>query len=311
MRSMVAPMPAGQPEAEGPAWVGLFHLGVLYTVWSTTYLAIKVAVRPGGFPPFLMSGARILAAGAMLGLIALVLRRPLRVSKRDFGVILAAGLLLWIGGNGAVTWAEQQADSNYAALLVGALPIWVALIEAIVDRKLPSGRLALALALGFSGVALLVLPELLAAEGADTASVLALLFAPISWGMGTVLQARAKPKAAPLTSAALQQLAGGVVFLLIAAAVGERMPAQAAPEAWWAWAYLVVFGGLAFLSFVQAVQHLPTRVVMTYAYVNPVGAAFLGWWLLGEQITWITAAGAALVLLGVAGVFRERYGRAI
>ena len=297
-------------EAGLPVW-GLVHLSVLYTVWSTTYLAIRVAVRPGGFPPFLMSGGRLLAAGLLVGLVAIALRRPLAVSRRDLAVIVSAGLLLWIGGNGAVTWAEQYADSGYAALLIGALPIWVAVIEALVDRRPPTPRLLAALLLGFAGVAVLTLPRLMVAEGADALAVLALLAAPISWGGGTVLQARLRPQAAPLVSASLQQLAGGLAFLAIAWGMGERMPVDPAPAAWWAWGYLVLFGGLAFISFVEAVRRLPTRVVMTYAYVNPVGAALLGWWLLDEPIGASTLLGAGLVIAGVAGVFRERYGRAI
>jgi drug/metabolite transporter (DMT)-like permease len=282
---------------------------VLYFAWSTTYLAIRIAVREGsGFPPFFMSGSRLLAAGPILLLIALALGRSLRVSRRDWGTIVAAGLLLWIGGNGLVTWAEQFAESAYAALLIGAMPIWTSVIEALLDRTWPSPRLAMALLIGFAGVAVLTIPELRAAEGSDLLAVLALLVAPISWGAGAVLQGRRKISAAPLASAGFQQLVGGAAFILIALAVGEPTP-NPTPAAWGGWAYLVLVGGLAFLSFTEGLRLLPTRIVMTYAYVNPVGAALLGWWLLDESITWWTAAGAALVIAGVAGVFRERYGQ--
>jgi drug/metabolite transporter (DMT)-like permease len=292
---------------------------VLYTVWSTTYLAIALAVDPeGGFPPFQMSGWRILAAGAMVWLIARALGRQMRVSRRDLAIIVPAGLLLWIGGNGMVTWAEQYADSGYAALLVGALPIWTALLEAIIDRRLPSRALAGALTLGFSGVAVLTLPALRLAEGSDALAILALVLAPICWGGGTVMQARGQIQATPLVSAAYQQLAGGLGFLVLSQLVGEAwtLPlglgeagAAVSQTANWAWLYLVIVGGLAFISFVQAVKRLPTRVVMTYAYVNPVGAALLGWLFLQEDIDRWTLLGAALVIAGVAGVFRERYGR--
>ncbi len=288
---------------------GVAHLAVLYVAWSTTYLAIRVAVRAGsGFPPFYMSGTRLLAAGPFLLLIAIVLRRSLRVSRRDWGTIVGAGLLLWIGGNGLVTWAEQFAESAYAALLIGAMPIWTSVIEAVLDRTWPSPRLALAQAIGFAGVAVLTIPELRVAEGSDLLAVFALLVAPISWGAGAVLQGRRKIEAAPLASAGFQQLVGGFAFILIALAVGEPAP-DPTPVAWGGWAYLVFVGGLAFVSFTEALRLLPTRIVMTYAYVNPVGAALLGWWLLDERITWWTVAGAALVVAGVAGVFRERYAK--
>lgn len=298
------------PGRDGIPWVAYWHLAVLYVVWSSTYLAIRIAVREGsGFPPFSMSGRRLLAAGAMLLVVAVLLRRSPRLSARDLWIIGGAALLLWIGGNGSVTWAEQYAHSGYAALLIGALPIWTAVIEAAIDRRPPSLRLASALAVGFAGVGLLTVPELRAASGTYLAAVLALVFAPISWGMGAVLQGRRKPSAPPLVSAGYQQMIGGVGFLLVSAAAGEP-PADPTPEAFWAWLYLVVVGGAAFYSFVRAVQLLPTRVVMTYAYVNPVGAAILGAIVLDEPITWWTVAGGALVLAGVAGVFRERYGRA-
>ena len=289
--------------------VGLAHLGVLYVAWSTTYLAIRLAVREGsGFPPFYMSGTRLLAAGPFLLLIAILAGRSLRVSRRDWGTIVAAGLLLWIGGNGLVTWAEQFAESAYAALLIGAMPIWTSVIEALLDRRWPSPRLALAQAAGFASVAVLTLPELRAVQGSDLLAVLALLVAPISWGAGAVLQGRRKIAAEPLASAGFQQVVGGVAFLLIALAVGEPSP-DPTPESWGGWAYLVLVGGLAFLSFTESLRLLPTRIVMTYAYVNPIGAALLGWWLLDESITLWTVAGAALVIAGVAGVFQERYGK--
>ncbi len=307
-------------EAEGGAetdsnrpsipWIAYWHLAVLYVVWSSTYLAIRIAVQEGsGFPPFAMSGRRLLAAGAMLLVFAMLRRRNVRISARDLGIITGAAVLLWVGGNGMVTWAEQFAHSGYAALLIGALPIWTAVIEAVIDRRLPSGRLAVALAIGFAGVGLLTVPELRTASGAYLVAVVALVIAPISWGMGAVLQGRLKPSAPPLISASYQQMIGGIGFLLVSAAVGEPDP-HPTPDAFWAWLYLVVVGGAAFYSFVRAVQLLPTRVVMTYAYVNPVGAAILGAIVLDERITWSTVAGGLLVLAGVAGVFRERYGKA-
>jgi drug/metabolite transporter (DMT)-like permease len=287
---------------------GLSSLLVLYTVWSTTYLAIRVAVRPGsGFPPFVMSGTRLLAAGALILAIAVAMRRPLRVSASDAARLAASAALLWLGGNGLVTWAVQYAASGYAALMVGAMPIWTTVIEALLDRRPPTRRVVAALLVGFAGVALLTVPELRHATASSGLAVVALVLAPISWGSGAVLQNRRPVAAAPLASAGWQQILGGAGFLVVSAAFGEPSP-QPGPAALAGWAYLVVFGGLAFIAFVQALRLLPTRVVMTYAYVNPVGAALLGWAILGEPITPWTVAGAALVIAGVAGVFRERYG---
>lgn len=288
-------------------WLGWFHLGVLYVVWSTTYLAIRLAVAEGaGFPPFGMAATRLVVAGLLLFVVAGAMRRPLAITRRDLAILTGAAVLLWLGGNGLVTWAEQVADSGYAALLIGAMPIWTAVIEAGLDRRLPSPRVALALAAGFAGVAVLTVPALRGATMTDGLPVVALLVAPLSWGAGAVLQNRLKPSAPPVVSAAWQQLLGGLIVGVVALGLREPAP-DPTPVAFWAWAYLAVVGSLAFLSFVQALKLLPARTVMTYAYVNPVGAALLGWLVLDEPITGWTVAGAALVLAGVAGVFRARY----
>ncbi|MCE7937523.1 MAG: EamA family transporter, partial [Chloroflexi bacterium CFX6] len=213
-----APNPAAGPatHADDRRAAGLFYLFVLYTVWSTTYLAIRIAVAPGsGFPPFTMSGLRLLVAGLLLGVIARLGRRSLRVTRRDAATVAASGLLLWIGGNGMVTWAEQYASSGYAALLIGAMPIWTSVMEAILDRRWPSRRLAASLAVGFAGVAALTVPELRGASASTLWAIAALLVAPISWGAGAVLQARRGLATSPLVSATWQQAAGAVGFLAL------------------------------------------------------------------------------------------------
>ena len=284
---------------------GWFHLLVLYTVWSSTYLAIRVAVaEPGGFPPFTMAGMRTTAAAALVFLIAAARRQSFRVSWSDIGILATSGLFLWIGGNGLVTWAEQDAESGFAALVVGSMPIWTAVFESVLDRRLPSRHLVLSLIIGLIGVGLLTSPALAAP---NPAPALALLAAPMLWAVGALIQQRKRPDVPPLVSSGYQMLFASLGFVLLVVLL-EEPAARPTQEAWFAWGYLVIFGSvLAFTSFVQALRLLPTNVVMTYAYVNPVLAAFLGWWLLGESITLWTVAGGALVLAGVAGVFNERY----
>ena len=297
-----SPRPAAYPRS------GLFHLAILYTVWSTTYLAIRVAVDPahGGFPPFRMAGWRLVAAGLLILILARFGGRSLRPARADLPTLLGATVFLWMGGNGLVTWAETREESVYAALLIAATPIWTAIIESLLDRRRPSRRLALALVVGFAGITVLTGPKLWGAPLAGSGTLIALLIAPLSWGAGSVLQARRPVTLSPLVSAGWQQLMGGVAMCLLSLAAVE--PAgHPSTAAWLAWLYLVVVGGLAVVSFIQALRVLPTRLVMTYAYVNPVGAALCGWLLLDEHIGWSTVFGALLVLLGVAGVFRERY----
>jgi drug/metabolite transporter (DMT)-like permease len=205
-----------------------------------------------------------------------------------------------------VVYAEQRADSGLAALLIAAIPIWSALIEAVIDRKWPSRALAGSLVIGFAGVGILAAPSMMTGVHADLLAILALLVAAFSWASGSVLQARSPVDIGPVLSSAYQMLTGSIGFLGLMLVTQEPRPTPAL-DAWLAWAYLVVFGTIAFISYVTVLQILPTKIVMTYAYVNPVLALVLGWLVLGETITVWTVAGSALVLLGVWGVFRERY----
>ncbi len=301
---------AAEDGREKPSLAGLGHLLVVYFVWGSTYLAIRLAVRDGaGFPPFYLGAMRVLAAGPLLLLWARMKSERIRPRPDEALVLFVSGILLWIGGNGAVMWAEQRADSGYAALLIGSLPIWVVVIEAIVDRRLPSRMLGFSLLVGFAGLGVLTVPVMAHGTRADLLSVVALLFAPISWGVGAVLLQRRPVALSPRASSGWQQLFGGAGFLLMAVIAGEPLPTPT-PEAWAAWAYLVVFGSiLAFTSFIYALRLLPASISMTYAYVNPVIAILLGWLILSEAITVWTVAGTVLIMLGVMGAFRSRYGR--
>ncbi len=165
-----------------------------------------------------------------------------------------------------------------------------------------------ALLVGLSGVAVLVAPVLRTGIKADLLSVIALLVAPVSWASGSVLQGRRPVSVSPIVSSGYQQVAGGIWLVVWALSSREPLP-HPTPEAWAAWAYLVIVGGLGFFSYVQALRILPISLATTYAYVNPVIAVFLGWVILGEPITMWTLAGAALVVLGVAGVLRVRLRR--
>ncbi len=286
---------------------GLAHLFVVYVVWGSTYLAIRLAVREGsGFPPFIMAGTRVLAASALLFAWAHARGHTLRCSARAMLALAVSGILLWVGGNGLVVWAEQHAHSGYAALLIGTVPLWAALVEAVISRRSPPWMLLVAVVVGFGGLAFLTVPVVRTGSRTEIASVIALLGAALSWSSGSILQRRAGVPLRPTASSAWQHLFAAPVFLGMSLALKEPSPSPTL-EAWAAWLYLVLFGSmLAFTSYVTALRLLPISVVMTYAYVNPVVAVLLGWLVLQEPLTWWTAAGAALILLGVAGVFRVK-----
>ncbi len=284
---------------------GLVNLFVVYFVWGSTYLAIRIGIRPGsGFEPFWFGGLRVLAAGLILLTWGMIRKNNILPSRKDLLVLAASGLLLWIGGNGLVILAEQRVNSGLAALIVAFTPIWVAVMESILNKRLPSYKFILALTIGFGGILVLSFPIISSGIRADMISILLLILASLSWSSGLVLQTRRPVNLARSVSSGYQQLFGGLFFVLIALIVGERLPTPTV-QAWLAWGYLVVFGSLlAFTSFVTALQVLPTSLVTTYAYVNPVIAVLLGWLILKEQITVWTIAGGLLVIIGVMVTYR-------
>ncbi|KAA3642976.1 MAG: EamA family transporter [Chloroflexi bacterium] len=303
-----------QLNADRPITVaGLINLLIVYIVWGSTYLAIRIAVREGaGFPPFTMALMRVVVAGAILLMLAKLRGRSLRIGRKEFLVLFGSGILLWTGGNGLVTFAEQRSESGLAALIVASVSIWTAIIEALVDRKRPSWLLIASLVVGFVGIGVLTYPVLSSGIEADILSVFILIGATVSWAMGTVLLAR-NPLPEDFSvqvSSGYQMLSGAVGFIVLVLLTREPLPTPTA-EAWLAWGYLVLFGAvLAYTAFVSALRQLPTSIVMTYPYVNPVVAVILGAIILQEEITIWTLAGSALILLGVAGVFRARARRA-
>lgn len=275
-----------------PPVKGLANLAVVYVVWGSTYLAIRLAVREGaGFPPFALGAIRVFIAGGFLLGWAALRRMRVRLARSEWITLAISGLLMWPGTNGLVNWAEQRADSSYAALLVGSLPIWTAIIEAILDRRRPSWRLVVSLLIGFAGLGLLTAPRLADAASADLLTICALLVAPITWAIGSILQLRRPVGVRPLVSAAYLHLFGGIGFLALFFLAREPLPTPSL-EAWGALGYLIVAGSiLAFTSFIRTLHLLPIGVAMTYAYVNPAIAVILGWLVLREPITPQSSAG--------------------
>jgi drug/metabolite transporter (DMT)-like permease len=293
------------PKAIGThTWEGLLNLFVVYLVWGSTYLGIRVAVREGsGFPPFLMAAARTSIGGVILLLWAKAKGESLSLRRNELLLLAATGAMLWIGGNGLVNWAEQRIPSALAALLVATTPLWVAVLESVIDRRAPSLLLAGSLLIGFCGTGFLSYPVLAGGVHADILSVVALLFGSFCWGSGSLLQRRRGIHLSARTTAAYQQLFAIPGFLILSYLTGEPAPSPV-PSAWLAFAYLVVFGSVvAITAFTRALQILPTKIVFTYGYINPMIALFLGWLVLSEPITHWTLLGAAMIISGVAGVF--------
>jgi drug/metabolite transporter (DMT)-like permease len=279
-------------------WIAL---AVVWVVWGSTYLAIRVVVRE--MPPLLTASFRFLCAGVLMGAVALVVDRrhgwPGTRQWLDYSLI---GILLLSVGNGFVMWAEKTVPSGTAALIVATVPVWLLLLDGLRPGGQPwTGRVWIGTAVGLLGVGLVARPE----TGMDAGhwpAIVGLQVACLAWTIGS-LYSQLAPKRLPLASAAaIEMLAGALVLAALAWLFAEdpaRM-AAASPRAWGAVAYLVVFGSLVgFTAFAYCLNELPATTVGTYAYVNPVVAVFLGWLILGESLTPGLLAGGVLIVLSI------------
>jgi drug/metabolite transporter (DMT)-like permease len=281
-------------------------LSTVYVVWGSTYLAIRVMVET--VPPLLGAGARFGFAGLVL-VVVVALRRgraALRVGTEELRGALVVGTLL-CGANAVVTVAEQEVPSAIAALLVATIPLWVVCLRRSAGERVTRAGLAGVL-VGFGGVALLMLPGEQTA-GASLPALLAIVGAALAWACGSFLAPRSALPADPFASTGWQMLLGGLVCVGAGVLAGEPAdadPARFSAESVLAFAYLVVFGSwLAFTAYAWLLQHAPLATVSTYAYVNPVVAIVLGWLILGEVITSLTLAGAAIIVASVAVTVRR------
>jgi drug/metabolite transporter (DMT)-like permease len=294
------------------SWVAL---GVVYVVWGSTYLAIRVGVRH--LPPLLFAGTRYVIAGVLLYPIALRVaardRDPNEVSRRPdakaWFACAIVGVLLLFAGNGGVTVAESTLPSGFAAVLFATVPLWMIVFAWPLQHERVTVKSAAGLALGLGGVVILVGER---GDSGRISDVIIVLGAAAAWGFGSVLGHRLALPSHAMLAAAIEMLIGGVVLLAVAAGTGEfpRVHwASVSATSWIALAYLIGPGSiLAFSAYGYALAHLPVSTVSTYAYVNPVVAVLAGSVILGERLTWSEGLGAALVV-GSIVIIMHRSGR--
>ena len=289
----------------GLSRAGLFHLLVVYLVWGSTYLGIRLAVEgPHGFPPFYLGAARMLLGGGGLLAYALIRGRPVRFSGRDFAVAALSGVFLWVGGNGLVMVAERHLPSGYSALVMGGLPIWVTVIGLFSGQRLRP-ILAAGMLIGLGGLYFLTRSSLHLTGGHDSLIVL-LVAASWCWALGMSFQRWWLHTTDAQVSSAWQQIFAGAVFLVLALVTREPVPHPGTTAIVGA-SYLVVMGSwFAFTSFILATRLLPMTVVTTYSYVNPLVAVVLGSLVLGERVTSMMAVGGFLLLVGVGAVIQSQ-----
>lgn len=274
----------------------------IYLIWGSTYLAIRVAIET--LPPFIMGSTRFITAGAILYAIA---RRgspesPTRSHWRSAAII---GGLLLLGGTGGVIWAEQLVPSGLAALMVSTVPLWMVLLDWLRGGSVrPASGVLLGLLLGLAGIGLLVEPGKLAGGSQMNAvGAVVLVFAALSWAIGSLYSRRARLPASPLLATAMEMLAGGVLLLMagvVTGEVGHIRLAQISPQSLLALGYLILFGSLVgFTSYIWLLGVSTPARVSTYAFVNPVVAVFLGWALAGEPLTLQTLLAATIIVTAV------------
>lgn len=282
--------------AAAPARGGLavaIALALVYLVWGSTYLGIRLALE-GGYPPLLMAGGRFIVAG---GLMYGVLRwrgyaAPTRAQWKSLTFLGIALLLL---GNGLVCVAEQTVSSGLAAVAIASMPLWMGLFGAMRGQH-PARIEWVGIAIGFLGVVWLNSGSALTAS---PKGLIMLLLAPISWAYGSVWS-RGRDLPAPFMSAAGQMLCGGVVMLMVGALLGERFHAWPTFQGTLAVAYLALFGSIvAFSAYIWLLHHVRPAVAGSYAYINPVIAVALGAWLANESFGLHDLGAMAMILLGV------------
>ena len=286
----------------------LLALAVVWVVWGSTYLAMRVVVAE--MPVAAAAGVRFLGAGLVMGAAARVLDRnhgrPGRRQVLDYALI---GILLLAVGNGLVMWAERTIPSGMAALIVATVSVWFVLLDGLRPGGQPwTTRVWIGTLIGMAGAAILARPEGEVAA-VHWLAILALQVACLAWVVGS-LYAQSVPKRLPLaTAAALEMLVAGVLLLAASRILGEDLSsfASASPRAWGGVVYLAVFGSLVgFTAFAYCLNELPASTVSTYAYVNPVVAVALGALILGEALTPGLLLGGALILVAVVLTVRRR-----
>jgi drug/metabolite transporter (DMT)-like permease len=296
-----------------------FAWGAVCLIWGTTYLGIRVSLE--SIPPALMGGLRWLIAGSLLTAYLVARGRPLPPVSHWRGIALLGFLMLGLG-NGGVVFAEQWVPSGLAAVMVATSPFWMATDEACLpDGERLHKRVVAGLVIGFSGIVLLVWPDLTLGSASSRgflAGIVALQVASIGWSIGSSYSrrhGRKAPAAAPessgidevLGTTAYQMLAGGLMMTAVGTLLGEWNDLFFTTRTTVALVYMSTIGAVGgFVAYAYALRHLPVSFVSLYAYINPVIAVALGVLVLHEPFSWRMAAAAALVFAGVAVVRWEQ-----
>jgi drug/metabolite transporter (DMT)-like permease len=291
--------------ARPPSWKILLAFAAIYFVWGSTFLAIRVGVRE--VPPFLLAAMRFFVAGLVMYAWMRLKGTP-RLTRREWAGATMLGALIFVLDYGCLFWAEQRVPSGVTAVVLATIPVFIALLEiAFLRTQRLTVRLGLALLVGICGVAVLVNHSFSLGEAPiDRAGAIALLVASFTWSIATILTRRiALPPSKPM-SAAAQMLTGGALLFVLAAVTGEFSGFQlraVSYTAWFALLYLIIAGSIVgFTAYVWLLHYESPTKVGTYAYVNPVVAVAVGYFVGGESVGSRTLLGMLLVLVSVVAI---------
>lgn len=280
----------------------LVAFACVYFFWGSTYVAIRFGVAV--LPPFVLASIRFLIAGPLMLAVCAVRGLRLRQSAREFALLAAIGVLMLGVGNMALVWAEQYLPSGLAALLIAVVPVFVALLEAVLpDGERLQRRGWMGIAIGFAGLLVLLSPGL--REGRHGASHLlagsaVAIAGAFAWTCGSILSRRARLPTSAFVAAAWEMLFAGLFNLGLLLGTGGSYRVPWPPQAVWSIAWLVVFGSLVgYTAYIYLLDHVAVAKVSTYAYVNPIVAVGLGALLLHERLVAIEYCGMAAILVAV------------
>jgi len=278
-----------------------FALGLVYLFWGSTYLGISIAVE--NIPPALMCATRFLVAGALMLAYCVATGRSIRYSPRQLGQIAVVGVLLLMGSNLTLSYAEQYVPSGIAALLVASIALWFLILDALIlgDHHI-SVRGMIGLVLGVAGLVVLLWPKLTATGALGSREMwwsLALIAGAFSWALGSVLS-KLWQSGGSFSATGWQVVFAGIANLIYAFFNKDFSHVIWTRRGVGAIAYLVVFGSLVgYTAYIWVLDNAPAAMVSTYAYVNPVVAVFLGWLILHERVDAYLLTGSAIVVLSV------------
>jgi len=280
----------------------ILAFGLVYLFWGSTYLAIDIAVQT--IPPALMCGVRFSIAGVVMLLVCAATGRRIWYSAQQIALAAVVGILLLMGGNLTLSWAELTVPSGLAALIVAITPLWFLVLDSLLlgDHHI-SWRGKAGLALGMVGLLVLFWPELHSTSALGRRELwasLGLVGGSFSWALGSVLSKRWQSGMDVFSATGWQVTAAGIGNFAFAAVAGEFSRVTWTPRGTGAVLYLVVCGSwIGYTAYIWLLEHVPTSKVSTYAYVNPVVAVFLGWLILHERVDRFILMGSAIVVLSV------------